>query len=136
MKSAVNFTPESFLALMIDKVRPNREVMGRKEQAVPRYVDPDTGVMGVDPETIDVEEYRNPNAPYMGPFIEEQEKYRFLLSPRSPLAQAEFLPDTPAMGPVIPDHMADMVTERMFPGFRQRMQELKRRRAAGNLRGV
>ena len=97
MKSAVNFTPESFLALMIDEVRPNREVMGRMEQAVPRYADPATGVL---------------------------------------VSEAGFLPDTPAMGPVIPDNMADMVTERMFPGFRQRMQELKRRRAAGNLRGV
>lgn len=135
MKSAVNFTPESFLALMIDEVRPNREVMGRKEQAVPRYVDPDTGVMGVDPETIDVEEYRNPDAPYMGPFIEEQEKYRFLLSPRGPLAQAEYGPEQPGFGPMIPSSRFSSVTEKVIPGYTQRRDAL-RRKIAGALRGV
>ena len=62
MKSAVNFTPESFLALMIDEVRPNREVMGRMEQAVPRYADPDTGVLVS-------EAVYGPEQPGVGPMI-------------------------------------------------------------------
>ena len=119
MKSAVNFTPESFLALMIDEVRPNREVMGRMEQVVPRYADPDTGVMGVDPETIDVEEYRNPNAPYMGPFIEEQEKYRFLLSPHSPLAQSFEIPKEKSLEEI------RAINRRVIPNYEEKRRRLR-----------
>lgn len=122
MKSAVNFTPETFLALMIDEVRPNREVMGRKEQAVPRYVDPDTGVMGVDPETIDVEEYRNPDAPYMGPFIEEQEKYRFLLSPRSPLAQSFEIRQIPKE---VSREEVRAINRRVIPNYEEKRRRLR-----------
>ncbi len=117
----MNQRPEVFLIEFLGGLRPNTEVMGRKEQVMPRYADPEDGVIKVDPESIDVDEYRNPDAPYMGPFIEEQEKYRFLLSPRSPLAEA------PGYGPVIPDSMVESVTEKVIPGYTQRRDALRRK---------
>ena len=119
----MNQRPEVFLIEFLGGLRPNTEVMGRKEQVMPRYADPEDGVIKVDPKSIDVDEYRNPDAPYMGPFIEEQEKYRFLLSPRSPLAQSFEIRQIPKE--LTPQQVRE-INRRVIPNYDEKRERLRR----------
>jgi len=83
----VNQRPEVFLIEFLGGLRPNTEVMGRKEQVMPRYADPEDGV----------------------------------------LAQSVYGPEQLMIGPVAPGSMFNSMTEKVFPGYTQRRDALRRK---------